>query len=1251
MKTFENDLRAFTDACDENDVTTATELLKIKEIAEVVGANADVFLKAMVEQGNAEILMLLLTIEKVKVYAEKNFELASHLSTQTGISMDKALITAEFLNACMENRIDTARTLSKNKIIIDSFQDSLQNLLTDVISSGDNVEIVKIVLDMDAALETPQLDYDQLLKNAIDSNRAEIVQTLLSKRATSNFQTDDLILKAFLSACRNNQIELATALTEQNVINEYLDGLIGRRFLEEMITSGHFKIVQLLMNKDKIQANAHESNNRPLNLAIEYGHADIARLLLTLTQIKKLAYQKHSAEFENGAKKGQDEVDVLILQKFKDSCSVNNLKTASALLEQKVVKEYCANIELSFLMKIVNRGYVKIINLLISSGNINEIAAANDNELLNRAIKNDQPDIIKALLKIEKVKKIVLQKLGDEFEKRTKQGYTETDVLFLNAFENACINNDIPFVTLLSKKEALKKFCSNLESDFLKKIMQQGHTEIIKILANLSANNADAILVSACENGYTNIVKFLLTIPSVKMRAVENSNQVLNAAANGGNSDIVKLLLEIGAIKEKVASSVGTGEISKKVVPALYEADISTFSSIIFAEESKDKKREKQESITAYPNVIYNNVQYGAVPSGYTGTYQLGSPLYVGTTQTSSVGYNIHLPPQDMPIKNVIVEVYGGFQAKDKNTAMFTPGALSDKDKQLVNNGTIVVKLNLPDLLKLDVYQSEMSEALHKEIHEAINLFFQTLKNSPEKLHESLKDHHFEDLAIFLYGSSFGGRTAVRHAELYPHTFNGYISHDGYLSFAMSQKADLIKRPQYASHLDPSPDTEIQKISEPVLLLHNMDDNNVNAKVTLNFHQKLVDNGKADLIRTCITQAGNPISSNAANKGHYIPEHQEDFIRYTNTLMDFMAKGPSSLPGITQWQLYHYNKLANKSYVSASLKQRFIAEILNKGRLDRREYERARQFGLQSDDTIWTRHYKPIFYALHFVQTLVQDKTALIKEITRLENDELLSDEVVKNALRLQSNTFCGYLKEQYGLNVSKENLETPEMINMFKKQISTLATQQPAKVRFMLDALYQANPQLLISLHPEFAKDPQLEKMAMLAKEKLKRTLSREHTMITSLWQQAAKQRVETTRPQRILDKFEAIKKQSFTDNKKLYAELIKLSKMLNDKKKINIVIELLDNLIEHFEVLNQNNEKPAITNLIYAKLAKAILIEDQELIEQSKKETSGILLKNMYPDKAGDSEQEICNKLIDEHLISLSDKHPPKQHSLKGG
>src|SRR5204863_5166016 len=180
-----------------------------------------------------------------------------------------------------------------------------------------------------------------------------------------------------------------------------------------------------------------------------------------------------------------------------------------------------------------------------------------------------------------------------------------------------------------------------------------------------------------------------------------------------------------------------------------------------------------------------------------------GAQLYL---DDSPIGYNIHLPIDK--INSVMVKVYGGDESEEREKSAYRPLKLNTLETHLLNNGIAIIQLNLPDLLKLNTSQGSMPEDLFLEIHACIHQFYDTIKNAPEKLDESLKV--LKNKGLFLYGASFGGMMVLTHAEHYPGTYAGYISHDGGISRLMGVKGDRLKRSQFQSWLNPAVHSEIE---------------------------------------------------------------------------------------------------------------------------------------------------------------------------------------------------------------------------------------------------------------------------------------------------------------------------------------------------------------------------------------------------------------------------------------------------------
>ena len=202
----------------------------------------------------------------------------------------------------------------------------------------------------------------------------------------------------------------------------------------------------------------------------------------------------------------------------------------------------------------------------------------------------------------------------------------------------------------------------------------------------------------------------------------------------------------------KVKKILEEAEKSKRKDIALVQIFDKVLNTVPYMIFSKYKSGETKKYVAPEINlshVFYNNDGY--ISTEESGECQKGNPLYVNDDpKAAPIGYNIHLPSDVDQLQNVIVHVYGGFQTVDKEKCAYYPEALYDLDRYLIENKTATITLNLPDLLKLNVHQGEMPELLHKEIHEAINHFFQILKKNPQKIHPDLARIDFMDKRIFL---------------------------------------------------------------------------------------------------------------------------------------------------------------------------------------------------------------------------------------------------------------------------------------------------------------------------------------------------------------------------------------------------------------------------------------------------------------------------------------------------------------------
>lgn len=596
-------------------------------------------------------------------------------------------------------------------------------------------------------------------------------------------------------------------------------------------------------------------------------------------------------------------------------------------------------------------------------------------------------------------------------------------------------------------------------------------------------------------------------------------------------------------------------DLLPRSLSTLYKENLPQFSKLIFSDiPGTDTKRDPiPYSQPSFKNVIYNQTGYidpSTLPI-QDETFQLGNTLYLDNN--TPIGYNIHLPKGD--VKAVFVEVYGG------NGFTYTPGNLDNLQIYLLNHGIAIITLNLLDLRELNLMQQEMPSDIHQRLHASINHFYNTLNNEkdlnqllPENASPELTDSllSLKDKKKYLYGASFGGRTAVRQAELYPKTFDGYISHDGGLSPGMSVlSADpavvemeldepVVKAREWLSPMteDPSSDTKIDKIQSPILLLHNFDDNSVNVKVSLHWYQKALKMGKGDLVRFFITRRGNPTLFPSHRKGHFLPEDTEAFKSYSETVASFILNGPSQLPATSEWMANQINIYANKNYRSADLQERFISEAFRLYKYDQDKRYKAsveasnqqnlpalsqqEKYQTSSDEEMrtqtqqekatqksyleqaWITDYRPIYYTLTHLEDLKAPQ-GLAEEMYRLQSEGLLTDDVLRNALDKQMPFFLEFLEEKYP---GKYNFNYPlnsesEMnilIQQLRNWILNIRQEEPDFVRYLLYTLYISNPNLVPNMPPEDTPE------ALEAKTNLFDKINEDEQNVKAVWRQAFK-------------------------------------------------------------------------------------------------------------------------------------------------
>lgn len=576
--------------------------------------------------------------------------------------------------------------------------------------------------------------------------------------------------------------------------------------------------------------------------------------------------------------------------------------------------------------------------------------------------------------------------------------------------------------------------------------------------------------------------------------------------------------------------------------------------------------------------IVYNNEGYfDQEPKASALTKFIKGAALSFEKEGSSVpiGYNVFLPNDNQLPSQVMVVIYGGKRKSLQGENIFQPDTYPDKlERYLLNRGTAIITLNLPDLLKLETEQALMPEQLYNEIHACINHCFHTLSH-PEHLHPLLEI--LKDKPIFLFGKSFGGTMAIRHAQMYPNTFAGYISHDGDLHAKISSQSDRIKRAPLSPWLDASDADAIAKIQDPILLMQNRDDHNVNAKITLSFYKKLSEMQKTELARICITPSGSPMRSKGLKllKGHFYPEKFSQFKRYGKTVELFLTKGPSSLDSISLWRGFSENHLAMRFYPLASMQQRLMGDAMERYRQNKEPLN------------------PELFYVYWYNQEL-RDSQKLQVELQRLKKLNLPTDEMIANTLNTQANVFLQFVKEYYQISFSEQDetiARNAFLQNTAGFEEMIFSCKYDPAVRFLLFNLYKTEPTVLEGLYSEFKKNSEVQSQFLSAQRRWKQIQNKERKLITHVWQQTVKNvlKQKNSRFLRSLECLEKIKDLHLNDHPAVYQNFYQLIQWsLTDPKQRKVIEQKMDGLIDDLTRLINRDNVNTIDALMMAKIAK---------------------------------------------------------------
>lgn len=528
-------------------------------------------------------------------------------------------------------------------------------------------------------------------------------------------------------------------------------------------------------------------------------------------------------------------------------------------------------------------------------------------------------------------------------------------------------------------------------------------------------------------------------------------------------------------------------EVMKHEMPYLYDFHFRRASEFIYSDLPELENGPSLLSLinAEIPKVICNQNGYD---KGVNISCTLGKPLTLH--DGSPIGYNVHLPKGE--IVAVLFHAYGGHQVSDRLKKMYRPGNISPLDKYLLMNGIAVVTLNTLDLLELKVPQNQMPDDIHDRIQESIHASYEALRAGT--LHDDLAV--LKELPYFLFGASFGGFVAAKHAQTkkYEGTFRGYLSFDPSVDWDVRHKTrgqvvlsfDSEGKVEARGRLDPA--LHIADLSAPLLLVHNFDDNNVNVLTSLSYFKKALAVGKKDLIRILLMPKGATLSKTKDkphNKGHF-PRYLTSYIRRLGDHMTrFMKQGPSAIPAAGMLSAHVHELQAYRNFKDASAGERFISVA----------YRHYLSQPKEITDQVWNEEYLPLFAANYFVED-VSKPERIISAIDDLRKSGQLTDEVWSRSVSSHAAFFAEYIKEvNWWLvpykSVMNAILESADARKTFAKNVENLDAKSLTfySSRFILRELFLANPTLA-------AITDEVIEQAALARVQFENLLAEEQTL-----------------------------------------------------------------------------------------------------------------------------------------------------------
>ncbi|MBS0289138.1 MAG: ankyrin repeat domain-containing protein [Proteobacteria bacterium] len=886
----------------------------------------------------------------------------------------------------------------------------------------------------------------------------------------------------------------------------------------EAIQKNDLEEICALLKKD-INVDSHEDNGqRPLSLALALDRTQIIKLLIKANANVNFTDNNGKTFFENLEEKQNYDLIKVAVEKgaeipkeseiLKMAIDSNDLEFVKILIDKGIDLNKCFGEMFSISERAFEYAYTMgkydiVLTLLKHDIELKET------RLVRQTIKDKNQDIFDAL--ITKFKEIpedildratdmacelfavdnsyYLEKLVNQIDIDKTMGYEEQTLV-----HKAAKLGNLDLLECLAKNNADLTILNKFKEPPAQIALKKNHFEFYKKIMDITAGTIcdqsyEPPLIEFCRSNDVKMVNDILAKKCQVNYANVNGETALHIACTKGNMKIVETLLAHGANpfmmdKSKKTPLMLAAENKhlalqiKLFTYAMRLEDVKQIRQLDLANKYQHNLKNMSKmiilGIDAEPsfkhlknlklNLNYSNfegyskdhkVEWGKKGDALTLTYK---------GENYPIGYKILIPPQMKKIDKVIIIAYGGNTSKNLNQQL---NVISKEQKLFYHLGYPVVDLVLPDSLK-DECPWKMSKKLHKLIHGAINEFFKRISTEPEMLHHDFKDVGFANAAYFLYGGSFGGRTSIRHSQMYPGTFKGYISQEG--NFGHFNDMPIV--PGYNGEwrefkfLDVlAPLSNIQDCKDPMLILQNRDDNNVNIETTLGFYEALKKQGKENLARLVFFEEGNGTPGKAKtelhNKGHFFPK---DIDRYMDVIRAFI-EGTSYLPEIQEHAYEMQARMVDQFSRRYFDSDRFVS-LACKQYYNNAQHQKT-QLNTPSWNDIWTTQYKPLVVALREIETLCDNPVYLNQYLQYIQDNHLLTKQVLKNAINEHAGAFRQLYRElnKYDEISLEEITENPYILEAFEEKLLNCTYTESFYKSFLLESLLFSNPSLVMPI------------------------------------------------------------------------------------------------------------------------------------------------------------------------------------------